>query len=207
MPHKKANLFIDGSNFYHGLKQNNLFANFSYKSFYEELTKQFEITRVYFYDATKNDQIEPEQYPKQQQFHERLRKEIPQIVIQTRKLKYLAVNERVEKAKKKANFCKDCKPKLDQFLREAGLQKISKEKGVDIMLVTDLVRGAFQDRYETALIATGDADFVPAVELVQSLKKEVINLHFYAGSSSELRNKCNQHKLIKADTKGTCYFV
>lgn len=74
------------------------------------------------------------------------------------------------------------------------------------MLVTDMLKGAFQDQYETALLATGDADFVPAVELVQNLKKEVINIHFYAGSSSELRMKCSSHKLIMVDAKGKCSF-
>ncbi len=72
------------------------------------------------------------------------------------------------------------------------------------MLVTDMVQGAFQNRYDVALLATGDADFVPAVQLVQNLKKEVINLHFYAGSSSELRNTCNAHILIQVDSKGKC---
>lgn len=74
------------------------------------------------------------------------------------------------------------------------------------MLVTDLIKGAFQDRYEVALLATGDADFVPAVELAQTLKKQVVNIHFYAGSALELRNVCNSHLLIQVDAKGNCYF-
>lgn len=203
---KKAILFIDGSNFYHGLKQNKLFGSFSYKAFFEGLSKNFEIPKVYFYDAIKNSQLEPEQYSKQQAFHERLRKDIPQIVVRARPLKYLGVNDRVEKAKKLAGFCRDCKPKLDNFLQNAGLSKLSKEKGIDILLVTDMVKGAFQEQYQTALLATGDADYVPAVELVQALKKEVINIHFYAGSSAELRIVCNSHKLIQVDAKGNCYF-
>ncbi|MDO8537944.1 MAG: NYN domain-containing protein [archaeon] len=206
MPKKKAILFIDGSNFYHGLKQNNFFNSFSYKSFFEELLKEFDIQKVYFYDAIKSRGIEQEQYSKQQAFHEHLRKEIPAIVIRTRKLKYLGINDRVEKTKKNTNFCKDCKPKLEKFLQNAGLTKSSKEKGIDILLVTDMIKGAFQEQFQTALLATGDADYVPAVELVQTLKKEVINLHFYAGSSGELRNICNSHKLIQADAKGKCYF-
>ncbi len=203
---KKAHLFIDGSNFYHGLKQNNLFNKFAYRPFFDSLSKQFEITCVYFYDAIKNIEIEKEQYSKQQQFHEKLRKEIPHILIQTRKLKYLFANEKLERAQQNAAFCKDCAPKLKNFLKDAGLQKISKEKGIDIMLVTDMLKGAFQDRYQITLLATGDADYIPAVELVQTLKKEVINLHFYAGSSGELRNACNNHKLIQLDAEGNCFF-
>ena len=56
---KKAILFIDGSNFYHALKQNRFFDQFSYQSFVEELSKEFEIVRVYYYDAIKNAGLEP----------------------------------------------------------------------------------------------------------------------------------------------------
>ncbi len=206
MPSKKAVLFIDASNFYHSLKENKLFNLFSYKSLYENLSKEFNVSRVYFYDAIKNSHIEPEQYSKQQAFHERLKKEIPDLVIRSKKLKYFLTNERTEKAKNNAGFCKDCKTKIDGFLAAAGLLKISKEKGVDILLVADMIKYAYQDRYEIALLATGDADFIPAVELAQTLKKEVINLHFYANSSAELRNACNSHRLIQVDAQGNCYF-
>lgn len=207
MPLKKATLFIDCSNFYHALKQNKLFDLFSYKFFYEELSKEFNISKVFFYDSIKNSKIEKEQYSGQQAFHERLKKEIPNLVIRLRPLKYFLINEKVESAKRKAEFCKHCKTKIEDFLADAGLLKISKEKGVDIMLVTDMIKHAYQDSYDVALLATGDADFTPAVELVQVLRKDVINLHFYAGSSSELRNTCNSHKLIQVDAHGNCYFV
>lgn len=204
MTKKKAILFIDGSNFYHALKQNKSLDLFSYSDFYVELSKTFDIIGVNYYDAIKSSSLEPVNYSKQQAFHARLGKEIPNLVTRARKLKYLNVDERVEKAKSSAAFCDNCKPKVQKFLTQAGLVKLSKEKGIDIMLVTDLVKGAFQERFEVALLATGDADFVPAVELAQALKKEVINLHFYAGSSSELRNACNSHKLIIVDAKGNC---
>jgi len=201
---KKAFLFIDGSNFYHALRQNNLFGFFSYAALFQALSKEFEVSCVFFYDAVKNRLIEPGQYSRQQSFHERLKKEIPGIIIKTRKLKYLPSSERVEKAKAKAAFCKACTPKLESFLSDAGLLKLSKEKGIDILLVTDMIKGAFQNSFQTALLASGDADFVPAVELAQSLGKQVVNLHFYKGSSSELRNQCNTHKLILLDSKSNC---
>ena len=36
------------------------------------------------------------------------------------------------------------------------------EKGVDVMLATDLVAHAYQDHYDTAIVVSGDADFYPA---------------------------------------------
>lgn len=196
---KKAMLFIDSSNVYHSLKENDLFENFSYKWLFEELSKDYDINKVFFYDAIKNKEIEPIQYSNQQRFHAKLEKEIPNIILQHRKLKYNNITKRAEEAKEKCDFCEECKNKVDDFLKKAGLNKISKEKGIDVMLVIDMVKGAFQEKYETALLVSGDADFVPAVELVQNLKKEVINIHLYLGSSIELRKKCDKHILITKD--------
>lgn len=201
MPLPKACLFIDGSNFYHALKQSGFYDQSRYGDFYTELTKRFDIQKTFYYDAIKNRMLEPQAYARQQGFHARLEKEIPNVTIRSRKLRYVANHQNVENARQDADFCAACAPKLDVFLHEAGLVKLTKEKGIDILLVSDMVKGAFQERYQTALLATGDADFVPAVELVQSLKKEVINLHFYAGSASELRSACNQHLLIEADAR------
>lgn len=202
---RKSWLFIDGSNTYHRLKENKLSDIFSYKWLFKELSKKFEIQKVFFYDAIKSYRIEPSQYSEQQRFHEKLRKEIPLVAIRARKLKYPNIDKRIEEARKESGFCDRCGKKVDNFLKRAGLLKLSKEKGVDIMLVADMIGGAFRNKYETALLLTGDADYIPAVELVQFLGKEVVNVHCYAGSSGELRNKCDSHILISADAKGNCF--
>lgn len=205
MAPKKATLFIDSSNTYHRLKENNLYKTFSYKWLCEELSKKFNIGRVFLYDAIKNYNLEPKQFSEQQKFHEKLKKEIPNLTIRQRKLKYLTKDDKIEKAKKDCGFCTKCIRKTEDFLRKAGLRKLSKEKGIDVLLVADMIKYAFQDKYETALLLTGDADFIPAVELAQSFKKEVINIHCYAGSSGDLRNSCDSHTLITSDAKGKCF--
>jgi len=202
---KKAILFIDGSNTYHRLKENGLYDFFSYKWLYKELRKKFDVISVFFYDATKSSRIEKEGYEKQQQFHEDLRKEIPGVKIRTRKLKYLKVDGKVSSARRDAEFCDVCEQKIDKFLQDAGLHKLSKEKGVDVLLVTDMIKLAFQEKYEVALLLTGDADFVPAVEILPTLKKEVGNVHLFVGSSGELRNACDSHILISCDRNNKCF--
>lgn len=52
------------------------------------------------------------------------------------------------------------------------------EKGIDTLLVTDLVRMAIGNAYDAAVIASSDADMVPAVEFVQTLGKKVIQAGF-----------------------------
>lgn len=52
------------------------------------------------------------------------------------------------------------------------------EKGIDTLLVTDLVRMAIGGAFDAAVIASSDADMVPAVEFVQTLGKKIIQAGF-----------------------------
>jgi hypothetical protein len=52
------------------------------------------------------------------------------------------------------------------------------EKGVDTLLVTDLIRLAVSNSYDVAVIASLDADMIPAVEFVQTLGKKIIQAGF-----------------------------
>ena len=88
---KKTFVFIDSSNLYHGLKVNKLYTYFDYKWLFEELSKKFDIQRVFFYDAIKDRIIEPEQYARQQKFLESLKKKISPLTIRQKKLQYIKI--------------------------------------------------------------------------------------------------------------------
>ena len=47
------------------------------------------------------------------------------------------------------------------------------EKGVDVMLATDLVSHAYKDHYDTAIVVSGDADFYPALQAVKDVGKHI----------------------------------
>lgn len=47
------------------------------------------------------------------------------------------------------------------------------EKGVDVRLATDMVAAAFEDRYDTAILISGDGDFADAVQIVKNQGKHV----------------------------------
>lgn len=66
------------------------------------------------------------------------------------------------------------------------------EKGVDTALVTDLIRLGIDDHYDRAILVSGDADHIPAVEFLGSRMKQVTHAWF-KGSSNELRNACWDH--------------
>ncbi len=61
------------------------------------------------------------------------------------------------------------------------------EKGVDVMLATDLVVGAFRDLYDMAIVVSGDGDFFPAMQVAKDQGKHVEVAAFDSNLSPEAR--------------------
>ena len=53
-----------------------------------------------------------------------------------------------------------------------------------------------ENLYDTALIVSGDEDFVPAIRKVQKLGKKVENAYFSVSRSDFLRKVCNSSILL-----------
>ncbi len=71
------------------------------------------------------------------------------------------------------------------------------EKGVDTALATELVELAVDTLFDSAILVSADADFVPAVELVQRRTgKRVIHAYFRP-KGQDLRNRCWSHPYLK----------
>ena len=80
--------------------------------------------------------------------------------------------------------------------KQRGEQMV--EKGVDVMLATDLVVRAFQDHYDTAIIVSGDGDFYPAIQAVKDRGKQVEVAAFETNISPEAARAADLHlKLTK----------
>lgn len=58
------------------------------------------------------------------------------------------------------------------------VNKQTKAKGVDIALTKDVLSHAFLDHYDVAVIVAGDGDYIPLVEEVKRLGKQVCVLFF-----------------------------
>ncbi len=52
------------------------------------------------------------------------------------------------------------------------------EKGIDTLLITDMIRLAYSNTYDVAVLVTSDADMVPGVKFIQTLNKKVIQAGF-----------------------------
>lgn len=63
-------------------------------------------------------------------------------------------------------------------LKKVGLKKIHtermREKGIDVKIATDLLVGAFDDKYDTAIVVSSDSDLVPAIDWVRNRKKKKV---------------------------------
>ena len=76
--------------------------------------------------------------------------------------------------------------------------EIMVEKGVDVMLATDLITHAYKNHYDTAIVVSGDADFYPALQAVKDVGKHIevaafdMNLSAESGRVADVTIKFNK---------------
>lgn len=73
------------------------------------------------------------------------------------------------------------------------------EKGVDIMIATDLLQMAWNDLYDTAVLVSGDGDYTYAVQAVKNLGKHVEVAAFSSNLAWELANIADDRVLFAPD--------
>lgn len=75
-------------------------------------------------------------------------------------------------------------------------QGIPVEKGIDIMLATDLLYFAWNDFYDVALLVSGDGDFAYALQAVKNMGKHVEVAYFEGGISKDLLDIADNRHLL-----------
>jgi uncharacterized LabA/DUF88 family protein len=78
-----------------------------------------------------------------------------------------------------------------------------KEKGVDVLLVVDMMALAVLDAYRTAVLVGGDEDFVSAVEFVKRQGKHVEVAGFSSSVSTKLRQRADRFIQLRGQDFGT----
>jgi len=63
------------------------------------------------------------------------------------------------------------------------------EKGIDTAIVTDMIRLAWEDAYDLAVLVSSDRDFIPAVEYLNTKGRKVIN-GWFGNRGYDLARKC-----------------
>ncbi len=161
-PTERVAIFIDGSNLYYSLKDLGV-SKIDFQKLVQVLKKERLLVSVFYYNSSLDISIDSKKYWEQQKFFDALRR-IPGFNV---------VLARLRKHK-----------------RDDGTFAFE-VKGDDIYLAVDLVSGAYENLYDTALIISGDEDFVPAIKKAQKLGKKVENIYFNTTSSNYLKKTCN----------------
>ncbi len=174
-------IIIDGSNFYHRLKEMRLIRllHFDYGAFADYLaSKRGHTTKRYYIGAVREEENNP-------------------------KSKILMRNQR----------------KLVGYLQKHGWQirfgTMLKtdgyhEKGVDVLMAVDLLVGAYENQYDTAIVVSSDTDLIPVFAKIRQMRKKVEYIGFSHKPSlgiitnSDIRrlltaNDCNQFLPADAD--------
>jgi len=82
-------------------------------------------------------------------------------------------------------------------------QGIPVEKGIDIMLATDLLYFAWNNFYDVAILVSGDSDFAYALQAVKNMGKHVEVAYFESGVSKDLLEAAdNRHLLDRGFFRG-----
>jgi uncharacterized LabA/DUF88 family protein len=152
---ERVMIFIDGSNLYHSLK--NIFhrTDLDIGRFCNKLLSRRKLIRIYYYNAKVGIKEEPDRYRDQQAFFSGVNS-IPYSELRLGRLVY-------------TNW-----PSTPPY-----------EKGIDVMLTTDMLTHSFKNNYDVTILVAGDNDFVGALQAVKDNGKHVEVALFGRGKSSQ----------------------
>ena len=161
MEKERVAIFIDGSNLYHNLKRYEIKIRF--EDIIKNLETKREVVNIFYYTALLDKEYDTDGYKKHKRFLDKLG-QIPNFNIVLCNLKKIVLKDGA----------------VDYQI-----------KGDDVYLATDLIKGAYENLYDVAIIVSGDEDFIPAIKLAKKNNKKVINAFFPKSSSYLLRDCCD----------------
>ena len=173
---EKVIIFIDGSNVYHILKQafpNKKPYDFNFEKFAKYIAGNRNLIQTYYYNVPLDIMFDKDKYVKQQKFFDKI-KRIPGFTFV---------------------LCRMQKRKVDGKI-------IYEAKEDDIHLAVDMVKLAYNDAYDTAILVSSDGDFVPAVLAVKEKSKNVENIGFENKFSYHLQQECDRFVKLKKEIIG-----
>jgi len=167
---KRVIIFLDGSNFYHRLKDEELdfegLLDFDYKKLAEWLVhKRMLIDCIYYVGLVRKEvsnRKSEELVRNQQKLFSRLQKQ-------------------------------DWRIKTGYMMK---YDKDYKEKGVDVKLAVDVLDFAYQNKYDTAIIVSSDTDLIPSIIRVKELGKSIEYIGFSHRPSFAMQRYADLSRLL-----------
>jgi uncharacterized LabA/DUF88 family protein len=176
-------VFIDGSNFYHALKEAGLPVHVDFGKLSAELTgRDRRHIHTYYYNAPL---IRP-------------RRDDPAFV------------EKDRRCRSQQRFFNALRFIPNLTFKRGWLRRLPDggqvEKGVDVMLATDMLTLAFKDRYDVAVLVSSDADYKHAVEAVKFETGKAVELRQVVGSKAyDLITAASVYEPITAEVISECF--
>ena len=174
----KSEILIDGANFYHlapkalGIKE----VDFDFELFVKYLVGDRELVhggKRYYVGTVREKEGDPHSkkaMARQTRLFSTLKKynwDIKTSKLRTR-MEEIPIDSRVigYKQLKKKGF------DVIKFERK-------REKGIDVKIATDLIVGAIDEKYDTAILVSSDTDLIPAMDWVRNRKRKKIEKDNY----------------------------
>lgn len=126
------------------------------------------------------------------------------IIVKARKLEKILLYEGVvyPMSSKKKKWYSELS-KRSGYTIKASFDKISFneaiEKKVDIKIAIDIISYAYENAYDTAVLVSGDGDFIPVVKKVKELDKNVEVWAFKYSLSNALKEELEREKIFYLD--------
>lgn len=198
---RRVAVFIDGSNWYHGLKRIGVRSGrLHYPAVARKLARDGSVRAVRYYVGRVATPIATA--AAQGRFLETLREQGVRVSLgrmQRNPMSRRASEDRSRLARACAGREHEIPPDLmrtiDAFCHSRPSEY--REKQVDTRIAVDLVDLAHRDRYDVAYLLSADADFIPAVEAVRCLGKEVFAVATFRGH--ELKESVTGFVKVSAD--------
>lgn len=175
-------VYIDGANFYGGLRTINpkyTDTKFDFERYINKIVGKRKLIKIKYYNASLKQQINPEIFKKQQRLFSRLRK-IP--------LCGVILSKR--------------KPRLD-----AQGNQYHTIKGDDISLAIDMLAEAYENQYDTTILISSDGDFTPLIKKVKNKGKNVEICYFSECISNELLKESTTNRVINKKVVRKYFYI
>jgi len=164
---KRISIYIDGANFVYGLKSLHpkySDYHFDFENYIRMIVGKNQLVGIFYYNASLKQEVNPRRFKEQQKLLARLRK-MPKC--------------KIILCKRQKRFGKDD-------------EEYYTIKGDDIYLALDMLNHAWEDKYDKAILFSGDGDFAQLIKYVKDKKKDVQMVSFDELASRNLINEVDR---------------
>jgi len=190
---KNAFVFYDGNNFYHNVKQMGIIpGDINFSTISESVCSHFNCNhkKSFYYNSVPSIKDGEKMYYRHMSFMSGIEK-LPNFTVIPRKLQRHS-NAEVLLEKKEIldslGLCDKCKPVVVANCYNCIGNVKKREKGIDVMIAIDMLKlSVIDNKCECCVLISGDADFIPVLEMIKKNKKDVFSAFIPRGYSYELR--------------------